>query len=139
MNEQYQINTNKNELDIEFIHQYLSKKSYWAKGRSIETVKASIENSMCFGVYNDTQQIAFARVVTDYSVFAWVLDVFVIEEFQNKGIGKKLMNYIMEHPKLSNLQRWGLNTWDAHELYKKYGFKAINKPEIYMEITNTPS
>ena len=139
MNEELHINTDKNKLNIEFIHQYLCTKSYWAKGRSIETVKTSIENSMCFGVYSGTQQIGFARVVTDYSVFAWILDMFIIEEFQNKGIGKKLMTYVMEHPKLNNLQRWGLNTWDAHELYKKYGFKALDHPEVYMEITNTPS
>ncbi len=94
---------------------------------------------MCFGVYQGNQQIGFARVVTDYAVFAWILDVFIIDEYQNKGIGKQLMTSIMDHPDLQNLQRWGLNTSDAHALYKKYGFRTLDDPEIHMEMTCHPS
>lgn len=139
MNEDIQISTDKNKLDIAFIHQYLSTNTYWAKGRSLETVRTSIEHSLCFGVFHKTELIGFARVVTDYSVFAWILDVFIIEAFQGKGFGKQLMKHIMDHPDLANLQRWGLNTYDAHGLYEQYGFHELERPDIYMEITHPPS
>ena len=109
------------------------------KGRSIETIQKSIENSLCFGVYKDSQQIGFARVVTDYSVFAWILDVFILKEFREQGLGVKLMESIMNHEELQNLQRWGLATDDAHGLYEKFGFKLIKRPEIFMEFVSTPS
>ncbi len=129
------ISTDKSKLDLKWIHDYLSTQSYWAKGRSLKTVQISIENSLCFGVYAGSQQIGFARVVTDYSVFAWLMDVFIASEFQNKGIGKKLIKHIMNHPQLANLQKWGLNTWDAHDLYKKFGFKNLKRPQVHMEMT----
>ena len=129
-----QISTDKSRLDIELIHNYLSNESYWAKGRSIEKVKLSIENSICFGVYLDEAQIGFARVVTDYAVFAWILDVFILKDFQGRGYGKKLMNTIMTQNNLQNLLRWGLGTDDAHGLYKQDGFKPLKKPQNMMEI-----
>lgn len=129
-----QISTDKSRLDIELIHNYLTNESYWAKGRSIEKVKLSIENSICFGVYLDEAQIGFARVVTDYAVFAWILDVFILKDFQGRGYGKKLMNTIMNQNNLQNLLRWGLGTDDAHGLYEQYGFKPLKKPQNMMEI-----
>lgn len=136
MSAEVHFSTDKGQLDVEFIHQYLTT-SYWAKGRSLETVKASIQNSLCIGVYKDSRQIGFARVVTDYAVFAWIMDVFINEEFQNQGLGKQLMTYLMGHTKLGKVRRWGLNTADAHKLYEKFGFKSLDSPEIYMEIKNT--
>jgi len=129
-----QISTDKSRLNIDLIHNYLSNESYWAKGRSIEKVKLSIENSICFGVYLDEAQIGFARVVTDYAVFAWILDVFILKDFQGRGYGKKLMNTIMTQNNLQNLLRWGLGTDDAHGLYEQYGFKPLRKPQNMMEI-----
>jgi GNAT superfamily N-acetyltransferase len=129
-----QVSTDKSRLDIELIHNYLSNESYWAKGRSIEKIKLSIENSICFGVYLDKTQIGFARVVTDYAVFAWILDVFILKDFQGRGYGKKLMNTIMTQNNLQNLLRWGLGTDDAHGLYEQYGFKPLRKPQNMMEI-----
>jgi len=129
-----QISTDKSRLNIDLIHNYLSNESYWAKGRSIEKVKLSIENSICFGVYLDEAQIGFARVVTDYAVFAWILDVFILKDFQGRGYGKKLMNTIMNQNNLQNLLRWGLGTDDAHGLYEQYGFKPLKKPQNMMEI-----
>lgn len=117
------------------IYQYLSKESYWAKGRDIDIVKRSIENSLCFGVYNNGKQIGFARVITDYSVFAWLLDVFILEKYRDKGYSKELMSAIMAHDKLQNLQRWGLGTDDAHGLYVQFGFKSLRKPQNIMEIS----
>jgi GNAT superfamily N-acetyltransferase len=128
------ISTDKSRLDIKLIHNYLSNESYWAKGRSIEKVRLSIENSICFGVYLDEAQIGFARVITDYAVFAWILDVFILKDFQGRGYGKKLMNTIMTQNNLQNLLRWGLGTDDAHGLYEQYGFKPLRKPQNMMEI-----
>ena len=105
MNNRIQISTDKSKLDIKIIHNYLCNESYWAKGRSIETVAKSIENSLCFGVYLDKNQVGFARVVTDYAVFAWIMDVFILKEYRCNGSGKMLMNSIMNHDKLQNLQR----------------------------------
>jgi GNAT superfamily N-acetyltransferase len=129
-----QISADKTKLDIDLIHRYLSKESYWAKGRDIEKVKRSIENSICFGVYSDEGQIGFARVITDYAVFAWILDVFILKDYQGKGHGKKLMSTIMTHEDLQNLQRWGLGTDDAQGLYEQFGFKPLSKPQNMMEI-----
>ncbi|WP_321347311.1 GNAT family N-acetyltransferase [uncultured Draconibacterium sp.] len=131
-----EISTNKQKLDIQLIHNYLSNESYWAKGRSLETVQRSIENSLCFGVYHENRQLGFARVITDYAVFAWLLDVFILPEYQGKGYGKKLVKAIITHPDLQGLRRWGLGTDDAHELYKQFGFTSLQKPENMMEILN---
>lgn len=135
MEKTIQISTDKTKLEIDLIHKYLSKDSYWAMGRDIEIVKSSIDNSLCFGVYIDDKQIGFGRVVTDYAVFAWILDVFILEDYRGKGYGKKLMNAIMTHEKLQNLQRWGLGTDDAHGLYEQFGFRPLSKPQNMMEIS----
>jgi GNAT superfamily N-acetyltransferase len=134
MNSIIQISTDKSKLDIKLIHNYLSNDSYWAKGRTIETVVKSIENSLCFVVYYDVKQICFARVVTDYAVFGWILDVFILKDYRGNGYSKKLMHAIMTHKKLQNFQRWGLGTDDAHRLYEKFGFKPLSKPQNMMEI-----
>ena len=139
MNNKFYISTDKDKLDVKLILDFLNNDSYWAKGRSIETIQKSIENSLCFGIYKDSQQIGFARVVTDYSVFAWILDVFILKEFREQGLGVKLMESIMNHEELQNLQRWGLATDDAHGLYEKFGFELIKRPEIFIEFVSTPS
>lgn len=134
MNSIIQISTDKSKLEILSIHNYLCNEAYWAKGRTIETVAKSIENSMCFGVYLDEKQIGFARVVTDYAVFAWIMDVFILNDYKGRGYGKMLMSAIMTHNKLQNLQRWGLGTNDAHGLYEQFGFKPLSKPQNMMEL-----
>lgn len=134
-----EISSDKCKLDLDLIHNYLSEDSYWAKGRSIETVKRSIVNSLCFGIYENDEQIGFARVVTDYAVFAWLLDVFILDTYQGKGYGKNLLSYIMAHPELQGLQRWGLGTNDAHGLYNKFGFEALDHPEFMMEKKAKPA
>lgn len=129
-----QISTDKSKLDIKLIHKFLTEESYWANGRSFDTVKRSIENSLCFAVYLSNKQIGFARVVTDFAVFAWLLDVFILSGFRGKGYGKQLMKTIMNHGKLQNIHRWGLGTDDAHNLYAQYGFTPLQKPQNMMEI-----
>jgi N-acetylglutamate synthase-like GNAT family acetyltransferase len=133
------ISTDKRLLDIVTIHDYLSNRSYWAKGRSLETVKRSIENSLCFGVYEASGKLAgFARVLTDYAVFAYLMDVFILEEYRNRGLAKELMKRIMTHPDLQCLQRFMLATSDAHKLYEQFGFGVTVIPEKIMEIVNKP-
>lgn len=139
MNNEFYISTDKEKLDIKLIHDFLNNDSYWAKGRSEETIQKSIDNSLCFGVYKGSQQIGFARVVTDYAVLAWILDVFILKEFRKQALGVKLLESIMNHSELQKLQRWGLATDDAHGLYKKFGFELIKRPEIFMELVSTPS
>ncbi len=128
------ISTDKKLINKDFVYDYLSKKSYWAKGRSKNRIFSAIEGSLCFGIYlKDHTQIGFGRIVTDYAVFAWIMDVFISPEYQSKGYGKKLMSEITNHPQVQTVSRWGLNTLDAHELYRKYGFDQIKEPDIYME------
>ncbi|GET31460.1 N-acetyltransferase [Prolixibacter bellariivorans] len=131
--ENIHISNDKSLLDLEMIHDFLTNRSYWAKGRSMETVKRSVENSLCFGVYENGKQVGFARVVTDYAVFAWLLDVFILEEYRGRGLSKQLMSAIISHPNLQNLKRWGLGTDDAHGLYQQFGFTALSKPNNMME------
>lgn len=130
----YYLSNDKTLLDVPMIHDFISNRSYWGKGRTIETVRTSITHSLCFGVYNqENKQVGFARVVTDYVVVAWLMDLFILEDFRGQGLSKLLMTAIMAHPDLQNLKRWGLGTADAHSLYQQFGFTPLSKPEIMME------
>jgi GNAT superfamily N-acetyltransferase len=129
---EYLISTDPARLDLEIIHTFLDN-SYWAKGRTVEVVKRSIENSLPFGVYMGERQIGFARVITDYATFAWLADVLVLEEFRGQGLGKWLVEVILSHPELQGFRRWVLATKDAHELYRPFGFDALRRPERWME------
>jgi GNAT superfamily N-acetyltransferase len=129
----YLISTDRARLDWDVIHGYLSGESYWAKGRSVETIRRSVENSLPFGIYKADRQVGFGRVVTDYATFAWIADVFVLEEFRGQGLSKWLMEVMLAHPELQGFRRWVLSTKDAHGLYKQYGFTDLLKPERWME------
>lgn len=132
------ISTDRNRLDIQMIHQFLNERSYWAKGRSLETIRKSIENSLCFGVYDVSgKQLGFARVATDYAVFGWLMDVFILEEYRGQGLGKLLIEAVTGHSALKNIRRLGLGTADAHGLYEQYGFTGLSKPENMMELLRT--
>jgi GNAT superfamily N-acetyltransferase len=129
----YLISTDKARLDIHFIHKALSLSSYWAEGRSLDTVKKSLEHSLCFGIYADGQQVGFARVVTDYATFAWLCDVFVLASHQGQGLGKQLVETIVAHRELQDLDIFLLATRDAHELYRRYGgFEGLRAPDKWM-------
>lgn len=130
---EYTISTDRSKLNISIIHNYISNESYWGKGRSLEVVKKSIENSLPFGVYFKNEMIGFARVLTDYATFAWVADVFILTKHRSKGLSKWLMETILSHPELQGFRRWVLATKDAHELYRRFGFRELNKPERWME------
>ena len=130
---EYLISTDQERLDVVLIHDYLANTSYWATGRSIETVRRSIENSLAFGLYKGERQVGFARVITDYATFAWLADVFVLEQFRGQGLGKWLIEVIISHPELQGFRRWVLATKDAHELYRPFGFAELSRPERWME------
>ena len=128
-----EISTAAQRLDIELIHRYLSEHSYWAKGIPRATVERSLANSLCFGGYLAGEQIAFARVVSDYATFAYLADVFVLEAHRGQGHSKALMRAVMAHPQLQGLRRFMLATADAHTLYQSFGFAAPAKPQNLME------
>lgn len=130
----YLFSTDKNKLQLEVIHDYLSKESYWAQNMPLELIKESIAGSICFAIYFNNKQIAYARVITDNATFAYLADVFVLEEHRGKGLSKELMRFILDHPSLIKLRRFMLATRDAHGLYKQFGFNALAKPETMMEI-----
>lgn len=121
------------EKDIAVIHNYLTH-SYWSENIPVETIAKAIDHSLNFGVYHHDDLIGFARAVTDYSTFAYIADVFVLEMYRGKGLSKWLMQTMVAHPQLQGLRRWALATRDAHGLYEKFGFKSLAKPERWMEI-----
>lgn len=143
------ISTDQALLDLEVIHGFLTN-CYWAKGIRRDLVARSIEHSLCFGIYDDTgeespippeagrsgvpRQVGFARVVTDFATVAYLGDVFVLESHRGRGLGKWLLESIMQHPALQGLRRWILLTRDAHGLYTQFGFKPLKSAERYMEL-----
>ncbi len=126
------ISTDPSRLDLGAITDMLSR-AYWAKDRTRDVITKSMQNSLVFGVYDNDRQIGLARVVTDYATFAWLCDVFILEEFRGRGISKWLMETILAHPDLQGLRRFLLATRDAHELYSRYGFTPLHNPSRWME------
>ena len=134
-NGDFVISTDRKLLQLETIHRFLSEESYWAQERTREQTETAIKNSLPFGVYKGENQIGFARVVTDYATFAYLGDVFILEEFRGSGLSKWLMETIVNHPELQGFRRWLLATKDAHTLYEKFGFAALRFPARWMEKT----
>jgi len=133
----YVISTDREGLDLTFIYNFLAHTSYWAQGRSLDQVRRSLDNSLNFGLFHGREQIGFARVVTDYATFAWLADVFIIDDYRSRGLGKWLLEVITTHPQLQGFRRWVLATKDAHELYRQFGFTELKLPERWMERSNT--
>jgi GNAT superfamily N-acetyltransferase len=129
----YRVSTDPRRLDVDVIHRFLTR-SYWAEGIPRPLVERSIQNSLCFGVYDDDRQVGFARVVTDRATYAYVADVFVLEEYRSRGLSKWLLECVLAHPDLQGLRRWQLSTRDAHGLYARYGFASPSDPSAVMEI-----
>lgn len=127
-----QVSTDKDKLDVLFIQNFL-KDIYWTAGRTIEEVQKTIDSSVCFGIYLDDVQIGFGRVITDYVVFAYMMDVFISEEHRGKGYSSVLISAMMEEPSLKEVKIWRLATRDAQFLYEKFGFKALANPDRMME------
>lgn len=131
------VSTDPRRFEVGRIHAFLSA-SYWAEGIPIALVRKSIEHSLCFGLFakdgERSRQIGFARVISDYSTFAYLADVYVEEEWRGKGLSQWLMACILSHPELQGLRRFCLMTKDAHGLYRRFGFEVGKQPENFMEI-----
>ena len=138
MDPELEISTDPARLDVDLIHEFLQS-SYWARGRRRSVVERSIRHSLCFGVYRAGRQVAFARVVSDRAVFAYLMDVFVVPEFRGHGISKALMRAVLDHPDLQNLRVFLLATRDAHGLYAQFGFRPLAEPERWMAIQDRDS
>lgn len=134
--DEFCISTHKAKLDVDAIHHFLSTKAYWCLNIPKERVDASIQNSLCFGVYYHDKQIGFARIISDYATIAYLGDVYILEEYRGNGLSKWLMETIMGHPALQGLRRWILLTGDAHGLYRQFGWTDIADPTKWMEIHN---
>jgi GNAT superfamily N-acetyltransferase len=133
--EGFSISTDKTKLDLEMICNFL-RSAYWANQRPTDTILKSLEHSLCFGLYQQEKQIGMARVISDFATFAYLCDVFVLEEYQGRGLGKFLMQTVLEYPELTHLRRFMLATRDAHGLYSQFCFDALNAPERWMERFN---
>ncbi len=131
--DEYTISTDAARLDLDAIHRFLSEESYWARNRTREQTETAIRNSLPFGLYKGENLIGFARVVTDFATFAYLGDVYVLEEYRGLGLSKWLMRVIVDHPELQGFRRWVLATRDAHTLYEKFGFHELVHPERWME------
>ncbi len=121
-------------LDRPLIHRFLAQRSYWAQGVPREVVERAIDHSLCFGIHEAGRQLGFARVVTDSATFAWLADVFVVEEQRGRGLSKRLVAAVLAHPRLQGLRRFMLGTLDAHGLYEQFGFAPLKNVERFMEI-----
>ena len=128
----FSITTAQEKFDVEFIHSFLTR-SYWAEGIPREVIKRSIEGALCFGLFENDRQIGFARMITDKATFAYLADVFIIEEYRGRGLSKWMMEVIMSHPSLQGLRRMMLATRDAHGLYEKFGFTALQNVDRWMQ------
>lgn len=130
---EFLITTDKTRFDLDAIHAYLSRESYWAREIPRQVVERSLTNSLSFALLHGTRQIGLARLVTDRATFAWLGDVYVLSEFRGQGLSKWLMEVIIDYPEVQGLRRWLLATADAHSLYERFGYKPLARPERFME------
>ena len=131
--DRFSISTDAARLDIQAMHAYLSR-AYWSEGVPLEIIAKAVKHSLCFGLFDGPHQIGLARVITDKATFAYLCDVYVLEEYRGRGLGKWMMEAVCSHPDLQNLRRFSLMTRDAHGLYEKFGFTCLKDPKRYMEI-----
>lgn len=127
----FTISTDPGLMDLDAITAMLSR-AYWAEGRAPEEIDRSLRYSLTFGLYHGSRQVGLARVVSDYTTFAWLCDVFILEDYRGQGLGKWLLETVHSHPQLGRTQRWILATRDAHELYKQFGWVPLTPPERWM-------
>lgn len=130
----YVFSTSKAKLQVDVIHHFLSKESYWAQNIPLKLVKETINGSVCFGIYFEEQQVGYARVITDHATFGYLADVFIVTAHRHKGLSKELMAFIMDYGPFKKLRRFMLATKDAHSLYEQFGFTPLSTPDRFMEI-----
>ena len=128
-----EISTDRARLDVPLIHRFLSEESAWAAGIGLPLVQKAIDNSLCFGAYENSAQVGFARVISDFASFAYLCDVFVPATHRGRGISRMLIDAVLAHPELQNLRRFTLISSSARDLYRQYGWTALNVPQAHME------
>lgn len=132
----YTISTDAARLDLDVVHRFLALESYWAHGIPRNVLERALRHSLCFGVYTQGEQVGFARLVTDYATYGYLMDVFVLPAHRGKGLAKRLLHCILTHPELQGFRRWQLGTLDAHGLYAQFGFTPPAHPERQLEKTD---
>jgi GNAT superfamily N-acetyltransferase len=130
---EFLVSTDPARLNLDAVYAYLSR-AYWCEGIPRQTVERALRQSLCFSLLEGERQIGLVRVITDYTTFAYLCDVYVLESHQGRGLGTWMMQCVVEHPELQGLRRWHLTTRDAHALYHKVGFVPLSKPERHMEV-----
>ncbi len=130
----YQLKTGYGNMDIKAIHTFLSNDSYWARHISLEMVDTALQHSYCAGIFYGDQQVAFARIITDYATFGYLADVYVLPEHRGKGLSNQILRHCLQLEWVLKVRRLMLATADAHDLYKKFGFTALTRPERMMEL-----
>lgn len=133
--EAFIVSTDRQRLDLAWIHIQLAEKSYWAKGQPLAKTVRAIAGSLPFGLYHQQRQIGFARLITDYTRFGWLCDVMIDENWRSHGLGSWLATCVREHPELQTVHRWMLSTQDAHQVYQRLGWRVVQHPEMLMEFT----
>ena len=133
----FRITTDQNAMDVDAIHAFLTR-SYWSPGISRELVERAMGYSLCFGLFDHDRQIGFARYATDHTRFAYLMDVYVLEDYRGQGLGQWLIACTLEHPDIARCRRLLLTTRDAHELYHRFGFAELPNPERWMERFTEP-
>lgn len=133
-NGEYWITTDKDKIDIDLVHQFLTTESGWATGISRPVVEESLRNSLCFSIFQQDRMVGFCRIITDMATFGNLVDVFVVTDMRGKGISRLLMEEVMAHPVIKKLRRFTLSTSTAAGLYEKFGFTPLSKPENFMEV-----
>lgn len=133
--EGFELSTDRARLDIDKVHHFLSVQSYWAQGQSRDTLLRSIAHSLALGLYCQGRQIGFARIVTDYSRVAYLMDIFIDDAYRGKGLGTWLAEVVRTHPDLTGVAKWLLTTRDAQPVYQRAGWNALKSPEMMMEIS----
>lgn len=131
----YDVSTDASRLDVNAIHDFLTN-TYWSPGIPLATVERAIRNSVCVGAFLDAQQVGFARVVTDKATFAYLADVYVLQEHRGHGLSKRMLEALLQLPELQGLRRMLLVTRDAHALYAQFGFKPLAAAARFMELHN---
>ena len=135
MNE-FILSDNKDLLDVDKVYNFLTTESTWAKGIDLQTVKTSIDHSICIGAYKNNEQVGYCRIITDHATFGNLVDVIVWPEYRGLGISKLLMDSVINHPSIKNIRRFTLATSDAHGVYSQFGFTPLHKPDTFMERYN---
>ena len=133
---EFTITSDPNAVDLDAVHAFLTR-TYWSEGIPASVVARAIAGSIPFSLFHGTTQIGFARVITDRATYGYLADVYILEAYRGQGLGRWLVETIMQHPDLQSLRRFGLVTRDAHDLYKQFGFSPLATPDRHMEIVRT--